>query len=94
MQHIFHVRHVKVNFAQEQPVKSKRGSRGNSSTFSLTLALDKGGCVTSRPYLLPPGKETRYPFYRRLRGSQAGLDGCGKSSPSLQRDLIPVPSSQ
>ena len=38
---------------------------------------------------LPPGK-TRYPLYRRLGGSRAGLDG-RKISP--HRDSIPGPSS-
>jgi hypothetical protein len=38
---------------------------------------------------LPPGKEIRYPLYRRLDGPRARLDGCGKSRPD--RNPIPRP---
>ena len=62
-----------------------------SSNLSLTLALDKGGWSTPRPGRITPGKETRYPLYRRLGSPRAGLDGCGKSRP--HRDSIPEPSS-
>jgi hypothetical protein len=41
-----------------------------SSTLSLTLVLDEGGCSTPRPSRFTPGKETRYPLYRRLGGPQ------------------------
>ena len=46
-----------------------------SSTLSLTSALDRAGCQRHSPATLPPGK-TRYPFYRRLGGSQ------GRSGPA------------
>jgi hypothetical protein len=59
-----------------------------SSTLSLTLALDEGGWSTPRPGCFTPGKETRYPLYRR----QAGLNGCGKSCPPPHRDSIPGPT--
>ena len=36
-----------------------------SATLSLTSALYAGGW-TPRPYRFIPGKETRYPLYRRL----------------------------
>jgi hypothetical protein len=36
------------------------------STLSLTLALNGGGCLTPRSSHFTPGKETRYPLYRRL----------------------------
>jgi hypothetical protein len=39
-----------------------------SSTLSLTLALDEFGWSTPRPSRFTPGKETRYPLYRRLGG--------------------------
>jgi len=32
------------------------------------------------PAVLPPGT-TRCPVYKRLGGTRAGLDGCGKSRP-------------
>jgi hypothetical protein len=41
-----------------------------SCTLSLTSALDGGGWSTSRSGRLTPGKDTRYPWYRRLGGSQ------------------------
>jgi hypothetical protein len=45
-----------------------------SSTLSLTLALDEGGWSIPRPDRFTPGKETRYPLYRRL-GRPQGLSG-------------------
>jgi hypothetical protein len=50
------------------------------------------GNLTQRPGHFTPGKEPRYPLYRRLRGPGAGLDGCEKSRP--HRDSIPGPSSR
>ena len=44
-----------------------------------------------RPGRLTPGKESRYPLYRRLGGPRASLDGCGKSR--FHRDSIPWPFS-
>ena len=41
-----------------------------SSTFSLTLALDGGGCSEPRPGRFTPGKESRCPLHRRLGGPQ------------------------
>jgi hypothetical protein len=46
------------------------GELGYSSPLSFPLALDGGGWSTSRPGSLTPGKETRYPLYRRLDGPQ------------------------
>ena len=45
-----------------------------SSTLSLTSGLDGGGLSTPRAGRFTPGKETRYPLYRRLGGPQSGLD--------------------
>ena len=41
-----------------------------SSTLSLTSALDGGGWLTPRPGRFNPGKEIRYPLFRRLGGPQ------------------------
>ena len=41
-----------------------------SSTLSLTSALDGVGWLTPRPRHFPPGKNTRYPLYRRVGGPQ------------------------
>ena len=40
------------------------------STLSLTSALDAVGSQRHAPAALLPGKETRYPLYRRLGGPQ------------------------
>jgi hypothetical protein len=42
-----------------------------SSTLSLTSALHGGGWLTGRPGRFTPGKETRYPLYRRLGGPES-----------------------
>ena len=47
----------------------------------FNLGARWGWMLTSRPGRFTPGKETRYPFYRRLGGSRVGLDGCVKISP-------------
>ena len=51
---------VKVHFTLEYSTKAQR----YSPTFSLTSALDRGGC---QDHALPTGK-TGYPLYRRLGG--------------------------
>jgi hypothetical protein len=82
---------VKVKFTLEQGTKAQRGSRGIALLFYLTLALDRGGWSTPRPGRFTPGKETRYPLYRRLGGPQGRSGRMLKISP--QRDSIPGPSS-
>jgi hypothetical protein len=52
-----------------------------SSTLSLTLTLDEGGWSSSRPGRFTPGKETRYPLYRRLGGLQDRSGQVRKISP-------------
>jgi hypothetical protein len=42
-----------------------------SSTLSLKSALDGGGWSKPRPGRFIPGKETRYPLYRRLDGTHS-----------------------
>ena len=61
-----------------------------SSTLSLTSALDGVGGQRHAPAALPPGK-TRYPWYRRLGGSQGRSGRVRKISP--QRGSTPGPSS-
>ena len=56
------------------------------STLSLTSALDGVGGQRHDPATEPPGK-TRYPFYRRLSGSQGRSGRVRKISP--HRDSIP-----
>ena len=62
-----------------------------SSTLSLTSALDRGGSSTPRPDRFSPGKEIRYPFYRRLGGPQGRPGRVWKIS--SHRDSIPGLSS-
>ena len=40
-----------------------------------------GWVVNATPRPLTPGKETRYPLYRRLGGPQGRSEWCGKSRP-------------
>jgi len=44
----------------------------------VTSELDVVGWSTPVPGRFTPGKETRYPLYRRLGDPRAGLDGCRK----------------
>jgi hypothetical protein len=51
--------------------KYHEGQEGNykySSTLSFTSALDGGGWLRPLAGRFTPGKETRYPLYRRLGG--------------------------
>jgi len=74
---------VKVKFTLEQTTKAQR----YSSTLSLTSALDVGGWSTPRPDRSTPGKETLYPFYRRVLGSQGRSGRVRKISPLPGFDL-------
>ena len=47
----------------------------------LTSALDGGGRLAPRPGRFNPGKETRYPLYRRLGGPQGRSGRVRKISP-------------
>ena len=48
----------------------QRGSRVVALVFFLTSALGAVGDWRHVPAILPPGKETQYPLYRRLDGPQ------------------------
>jgi hypothetical protein len=52
-----------------------------SSTLSLTLAVDGGGWSAPSPGRFTPGRETRYPLYRRLGGPQGRSRRLRKMSP-------------
>jgi hypothetical protein len=51
-------------------VEGPEGQYRYSSTLSVSLALDGGGCSSPRPGLFTPEKEIRYLLYRRLGGPQ------------------------
>ena len=69
----------KVKFGLEHTVKAQRGSRG--TTVLLDLGARWGGWLTPRPGRFTPGKETRYPLYRRLGGPQGRCGRVRKISP-------------
>jgi hypothetical protein len=52
-----------------------------SSTLSLISEQDGGGWSAPSPGHTTPGKETRYPLYRRLGGPQSGSGQVRKFSP-------------
>ena len=52
-----------------------------SSILSLTSALDGGGWSTPTPGRFTPGKQTRYPLYRKLSGPQGRSGRVRKNSP-------------
>jgi hypothetical protein len=56
---------TRVKFTQEEAVKAQKRSIGVALLF-ITPALDGGGWSAPRPSRFIPGKETRYPWYRRL----------------------------
>jgi hypothetical protein len=72
-----------LKFLVEQAMKAQNGSRGNSSTLSLTLALVGGGWLTPRPTraALLAGSRPGTHFIGGWVGPRAGLDGCRKSHP-------------
>ena len=50
--------------------ESPEGEQRYSSVLSVNLALDRGGWSKPSPGRFTPGRETRYPWYRRLGGPQ------------------------
>ena len=72
-------------------MRAQKGSRGVSSTRSLTSTLDGSELSAAHPDGFTAGKETRYAFYRRLLSPRAVLDSRGKSRP--HEVSIPGPSS-
>jgi hypothetical protein len=62
-------------------MKAPGGVKRYSFTLSLTSALDGDGWLRPCPGRFTPGKETRYPLYRRLGGHQGRSARMGKISP-------------
>jgi len=72
------------------------GEKRYSSTLYLTSALDGGGWSTPRSGRFTPGKETRYPLYRKLGRPQGRSGRVRKMSPPPvfdPRTFQPVASS-
>jgi hypothetical protein len=68
-----HICEVK-NIHKYHPKRGHDGQEGEyrySSIVCLTLALEAGGWSIPLPGRFTPGKETRYPFYKRLGGHQS-----------------------
>jgi hypothetical protein len=61
--------------------ENPKKKRGYSSTLSSNLTLDRDGWLTPRPGRFNPGKETRYPLYRRLGGPQSRSGRVRKTLP-------------
>jgi hypothetical protein len=80
---------VKIKFTLEQATKAQKGS-GGIALLSLTLALDGCGCSTPRPGRFTPGKETRYPLYKRLGVPQGRSELVQKISPPPGFDPLTV----
>jgi hypothetical protein len=78
-------RKVKGNFHPSIGHEGKEGKQRDSSTLSLTSAVDGGEWSTPHPGHFTPRKETQCPLYRREGGPQ-------DRSRRLQ-DSIPGPSS-
>jgi hypothetical protein len=59
-----------------------------NTTLSLTSAPDKGWWSMPRPGRFNPRQVTRYPLYRRLRGTQGQSEPVRKFSPPLGFDPL------
>ena len=71
---------ILLMFTLLQATKDQMGSR-YSSTLSLTSELDRGGWSAPRPGRFTPGKETRYPQYRKYGRIQGRSRRVRKTSP-------------
>ena len=72
--------YVKVKFALEQAKKAQRVVEVQLYSF-FNLGARWGGWLAPRPGRFTPGKETRYPLYRRLGGPQGRSGRSRKISP-------------
>lgn len=70
--------------------ESPEGEQRYSPTLSLTSVLDGGGLSTPHHSYFTPGKETRYPLYKRLDEPQGQFVQVWKISPSPGFDLQTV----
>jgi hypothetical protein len=70
--------------------KGPEGEERYNSTFSLTSALERSGWSTPRPGRFTPGKENRYPLYKRLGGAQGRSKRVRKISPQPGFDPLTV----
>jgi len=71
---------AKVNITLEQAMKVQRGIR-RITLFFFNLGAIWVGWSTPDPGCLTPGKDMRYPFCRRLVGSQGRSGQVRKISP-------------
>jgi hypothetical protein len=91
-------RYTNTGKGKGHPRTGHEGPEGEwrySPTLSLTSALEGGGWSAPRPGRFTPGKDTRYPLYRRLGGPQGRSGRMGKISPPPgfdPRNVQPVAS--
>jgi len=71
-------------------MKAQRGRRVFLYTFLYNSALNGGAWSALLTGSFIPGKETWYPFYKRLDGPRAGLVGCKKSRPDCPARSEPL----
>jgi len=74
-----------VQFTLEQATKAQRGVELWRYPF-FNLGATYGGLTTPRSIRFTPRKQTRYPLYRRLGGSQGRSERVRKISPPLEFD--------
>jgi hypothetical protein len=72
---------------KEVKVHPRNGEYIYPSTLSLASVLGGGGWSTPRPGHFTPGKETRYPLYRRLGEPQAWSGRLQQISPKTLQPL-------
>ena len=65
-----HAHFIKCTVRPRTGHEGPEGEYSYTSTLSLTSALDAGAWLTPRHGHFTPGKETRYPLYRRMDGPE------------------------
>ena len=61
---------IKVKVTLQPALKEQKGCKIYRYSFFNLRSLDGVGSYRHAPAALPPGKETRYPLFRRLGGHQ------------------------
>ena len=78
--YIYSVKNVMYALKQAMTAQKRKYRWAIVPFFLLNSALDGGGRLTPRPGSLTPWKETQYPLYSRLGGSQVKSGRVGKIS--------------
>jgi hypothetical protein len=78
------IQKIKLNgtqFTLQHAVTGQRGSRATPLLFFFPRRYSEGRWITSRPERFTPGKESQYPYCRKLDGPRSGLDLYENSRP-------------